>query len=400
MADIISRDETTIGNSMLDAIIAQTLDVSDLSPASTISIILRGGVAPELALLHIGAVVVAQSGYVSTATGEALDRLLAEYGLTRPAAAASFGRVTFTRMLEANGAPGGTDDEDVVIPEGYTVTATDFETGDDITFTVRADITIPAGDLTASGMVDAETAGSAGNVASGAIDTLDGGDIDGLESVTNERAFTPGRDAAGDEAARDLFWSWLRRRTPYTPQGLPEAAMVYEEEDADGTLRRVVGSAAIVEHFDAVGADGQAVTLYVSGVSGDDLTDDQVVGIQEYVDGYTDTNGDEVEGQRAAGIKVHVTRPATVEVDVTVNLTLSGTGTASTRARLRRDVEIYLNSLPAENGNGSGTATVKAVYDAVCRLGGEVANVGIITPVEDVLVGIGQKIVAGTVTIN
>ncbi len=30
----------------------------------------------------------------------------------------------------------------------------------------------------------------------------------------------------------------------------------------------------------------------------------------------------------------------------------------------------------------------------------EVANVGIITTVEDVLVGIGQKIVAGTVTIN
>lgn len=400
MADIISRDETTIGTDMVQALVAQTLDLSDLSPQSVVSILLRGAVAPEMAGLHIQGVVLAQSNYPSTATGAALDRLLADFGITRAPARPAFGRVTFTRQLEADGAPDGTDAEDVVIPQDFEVSAINPEDGTDITFSLRAAVTIPAGDMTASGLVDAATAGRLGNVASGTIITLEGAAIDGLGSVTNERAFTSGRDRDGDEAMRDRFWSFLRRLTPYTPQGLPEAAMAYEEEDEDGVLRRVVESAAIVEHFDEPGDQGQAVTLYVSGVSGDELTDEQVADVQAYIDGYTDDSGEEVEGQRAAGIEVLVVRPATVPLDVTVTLTLSGTGTATTRTRLRRDIEVYLNTLPTEAGNGSGKATIKSIFDAICRLESEVANAVINSPAEDVLVAIGQKIIAGTVTVN
>jgi uncharacterized phage protein gp47/JayE len=171
-------------------------------------------------------VIVAGKTRASTSYGADLDTWLFQFnGFTRNAAVASSGQVQYFR---------NTATQPAVIPlvdsNGYPVVVQ--TEGGTATFQVIADTTnslwsaslqayvIPAGTQTGLVSVQAQTAGSGGNVLANTI-TFMGTDIPYTDTVTNPSAFTNGVDAETDVAVRarfGLFISSLERGTPLSLQ--------------------------------------------------------------------------------------------------------------------------------------------------------------------------------------
>lgn len=390
--DFLVRTEEEIGTDGLNAVVAQTR-ATDVARVAILSAFCRGIFGPELAQVYASGLVIAEGFYVSTATGDALRRRLADFGLAWPEAVIAFTTLRFTRSAGVAGV--------LPIPAGTVVRCITAD-GTFRDFATRADAELAANENEIDVVADASEAGTDYNVGAGTITTIPDpipGLNDGDVTVTNVYAVTNGRDEGNDEEARQRFYDWLTARTRATPAALEYAAVTYEETGADGVVRNPIMSAAAEEFLDAAGPDNAAVRLYICQHGGELATDEQLAGVQKRIDGYTDGSGNEIEGWRAAGIKVIYADPVFREVDVTISLTLSTRGSAATERRLEADITTRTASLPIENGRGRGMLKVKSLYDAICRLGDEVENARIITPVEDVQVATGQKIVLRTLTI-
>jgi len=143
----------------------------------------------------------------STSSGTDLDSFFAQFGFTREAAGAASGQETFARYTPTNAAD---------IPIGATVQSSDGT----VTFEVIADTdnanysetlgyyVISAGQASAQISVQCTTAGTAGNLAEGALNTL-GSAISGIDYVTNAAAFSNGYAEETDAAARTRFVLWI-----------------------------------------------------------------------------------------------------------------------------------------------------------------------------------------------
>ena len=118
-----------------------------------------------------------------TALASDLDRVAAAYGMTRKAAAAAVGDVTFT------GTPGA--------PIGAAVPVS---TQAGFVFLTDEQATIPAGGTITVGVTAALT-GARGNVGAGAV-TVVPISVAGVDSVTNSLAMTGGADTESDTAFR------------------------------------------------------------------------------------------------------------------------------------------------------------------------------------------------------
>jgi uncharacterized phage protein gp47/JayE len=140
----------------------------------------------------------------ATSNGEDLDSFMADYDLTRQAAVPATGSVTFTRFTAGPA--------QIIVPVGAVV-----QTGDGSQrFVVYADSQIGTysgvdggyriypgvGSVTAP--VQAQTAGTTGNISAGAI-TLAASSIPGVDNVTNLAGFTNGVDAESDASFRLRF---------------------------------------------------------------------------------------------------------------------------------------------------------------------------------------------------
>lgn len=149
-----------------------------------------------------------QTTRLSTSTGNDVDTFVADFGLTRLAAVAATGQVTFSRFLATNAA---------TIPVGATVQTADGTQP----FAVIADTTqpywnaaanayiIPAGITSGLVTVKASNAGTQGNVSAGAINTL-GSAIFGIDTVTNANAFANGVNAETDAALKARFALYIQ----------------------------------------------------------------------------------------------------------------------------------------------------------------------------------------------
>lgn len=390
--DFLVRTEEEIGTDGLNAVVAQTR-ATDVARVSILSAFCRGVFAPELAQVYASGLIIAEGFYVSTATGDALRRRLADFGIDWPEAVVAFTTLRFARAPGVAGV--------IPIPAG-TVARCITADGTFRDFATRADAEMAANENEVDVVADADAEGTSYNVGAGTITTLpnpipdfEDGDV----TVTNVYAVTSGRDEGNDEEARQRFYDWLTARTRATPAALEYAAMTYAETGSDGVVRHPIMSAAAEEFLDEPGPDNAAVRLYICQHGGELATDEQFEGVEQRIDGYTDGDGNEVEGWRAAGIKVIYADPVFRDVDVTISLKLSTRGSAATVRRLQSDVTLRTASLPIENGRGRGMLKVKTLFDAICNLGDEVENARIITPVEDVQLAVGQKIVLRSLTI-
>lgn len=396
--DLDIRSEAEVGEDAENALIAQTLTLSDLSPGSILSIMARTVWAPELASLYAAGLQIAEGFYFQSSAGAALDRRLADLGLARRGPAAAYGQVVFSRLSEDEG---GDPHANILIPAGYAVSARDLA-GQLITFTVRDDVVLAEHEDAVIAMVDAEQPGSQGNVGSGAIVELTGGAIPNLGGVTNPSAFTPGRDRDSDEQARVLYFQWLEARARTTPAALEYAATSYQEiidpdlgEDAPNNIRLPIQSASVVEYLDEPGPNNLAAIVYVWGHSGIGLTAEQMAGVRQRINGYTDGAGQEIDGWRAAGILVDAQQGQGVVVDVVVQATLSPGASPRVRDQLRQAITTAMAAL-----GGGRMFRLKAIFDLVCAFGTAFENAKVLQPAGDFEVAPHQKVIPGTVTVQ
>jgi len=127
---------------------------------------------------------VSESGFIQTATGEALTRLAEELGLSRRPPVAATGVVEFSRDSAAN--------QDYVIPSGTVVQTAGT---DPIRFTTVTTATISSGSTSAQATIKATEPGDEGNVGPGAITVMPSPPA-GVQNVTNP-------DATGDPSVTD-----------------------------------------------------------------------------------------------------------------------------------------------------------------------------------------------------
>ena len=154
----------------------------------------------------------------ATSNSSDLDSWMADYGLTRLAAVAASGSVTFSRFTATYQA---------VVPIGATVQTADGTE----TYTVTVDTTNAAYSVTLSGYVIAAgtssvtvpvlatTAGSAGNAAPGFINTITTS-IAYVDTVTNALQFTNGANAETDAAFRLRFIAYVANLSKATKSAI------------------------------------------------------------------------------------------------------------------------------------------------------------------------------------
>ena len=146
--------------------------------------------AAQVYALYVQADWVARQAFPQTATGEQLDRHGAQRGLARREASHAQGVLNFSRYLAL--------DFDLVIPAGTLCAAPGEEA---VEYETLEEGVLPAGELTVDIPAQAVLGGSGGNAAAGYISTLVT-PVTGIDYVTNEAAFTGGRDPEEDEAYR------------------------------------------------------------------------------------------------------------------------------------------------------------------------------------------------------
>jgi uncharacterized phage protein gp47/JayE len=143
----------------------------------------------------------------STSHGSDLVSWFADFGFVMEAAAYASGQVTFARF---------TNTQQAVVPigaiaqtqDGTQIYAVILDSGNAAYSAVLGGYVIAAGQSSVSVTVQAQNAGSQGNAAAGAVNTL-GQAIPYVDTVTNASPFTNGQDAESEPAAWARFWAWL-----------------------------------------------------------------------------------------------------------------------------------------------------------------------------------------------
>lgn len=257
--------------------------------------------AKRLARAYDQAQGVYYDGFVSTATGTALDRLAANVGLTRHIATTSMATIVIK-----------TDDE-------YLIQAGEkFETEDGLMFTLLKDVLTTQnsdGTWSGTGQVQSDDTGSMTNVLPNKITVVSDPDIDIL-SVTNPESAKGGQDYEDDELFRERIIMENTDRPSPTRNGIESALynvngvrQVFIADNKDGTV-------------DQYGNPAYSVHIYVLG----GLKEDIAQAIEDHKAVGTDYVGTQaVETTTATGDTevIHFDyaqeRPIYIKLDITVN---------------------------------------------------------------------------------
>lgn len=227
--------------------------------------------------------------------GEFLDAHAQTRGMTRKAAIAATGQVTFTGAAET------------VIPAGTMVSTASLNSEDPaITYETTEEATIPeSGTVTVD--IQCTDAGSEGNTPANTIIFLSS-DVSEITAVTNEAAISGGIDEETDEE-------------------LIERIMEYDQTQGDSFVGNVadykrwamsvtgIGNASVIPANDSTGT----VTIVLTDLNGDPASETLCTNVYDYIMSPDDPN------ERLAPINAVLvcTSPATVEISVkaTVELT-------------------------------------------------------------------------------
>lgn len=203
---ITTQDFTTLVRNQVTAIQGAAKVLVDLTVGSILRAVVEANAAVILWLQGLILQLLAITR-AATSSGADLDSWVGDFGLTRLAAVAASGQVSFARF---------TPSQQAVVPVGTTV-----QTGDGSQqFAVTLDTTNPAYSATLGGYVlaagvgsinvpvAASTAGAGGNVSAGQLNTLTQA-VPGVDTVSNAAAFTNGVDAESDSALRIRFIAFV-----------------------------------------------------------------------------------------------------------------------------------------------------------------------------------------------
>lgn len=311
---------------------------------------------------------------LSTSDDDDADSWVADFGVTRLAAVAATGVVTFSRLTSTTSA---------VVPVATVVQTSDGAQ----TYAVVADTDQPAysaadgGYVLAIGVssiaasVQAQTAAAAGNVVAGAINTI-GSTIAGIDGVTNPAAFTNGSDAESTPALRTRFVSEINNLSKATVSAVGAAI-----EDLE------VGIDYTITENQAYDGTAEPGYFYV-------VTDD---GSGAPSDTFISTVSNAVDRVRAITSTFGVFPPVVVTANVAMTVTIaSGYQAGTVTAAVDAALQTFVNTL------GLGTSLPysrlsQVAYDAspgVSNVKGVTLNGG----TADLAATAKQVIKAGTIT--
>lgn len=312
--------------------------------------------AAQVYSLYVQADWVTRQAFPQTAEGEYLDRHAQLRGLERKAAVAARGTVRFTA--------GEAWESQREIPEGtvcMTAGLIRFET-------TQAGVLSP-GELTADVPVRALEAGTAGNVAAGAIVSMAVAPM-GISSCTNPEPCAGGADGEGDEQLRERILDTFRR----LPNGANAA--FYEQEALSFDQ---VAAATVIPRPRGVGS----VDVVVSTLAG--IPDQQLLTeLQDYF-----------EQRREIAVDVQVRSPQTRTVDVTVQVAAQGGwDAAQARANVKAALESWFD------GKLLGQDVLLARLGSLIYQCEGVENYAILSPAADVAVGEDELPRLGTLSVE
>ncbi len=158
----------------------------------------------------------------ATATGSDLDSFMADFGLSRMPAVAATGYVTFSRYTATNPAVipvGTTVKTSDQTPKTFQVTADPNNTAYSVTVGTSGGYLLVAGVQLVTVPVVAVVPGKAGNVLAGVCNLLTA-PIPGVDTVTNNAAFSGGADAEGDAALRVRFVKYIAQLAKATKSAI------------------------------------------------------------------------------------------------------------------------------------------------------------------------------------
>ncbi len=323
MASLSTRDFTSLVRSMTAALQARASAALDLSVGSVLRALVEAVSGLTLWLESLVLAVLALTR-AATSAGSDLDSWMADYGVTRLAAAPAGGLATFARFTATNAA---------TIPVGTLV-----KTGDGTqSFTVAADTTnaaysaalgayvMAAGTASLSVLVTAVTTGVAGNVLAGTVTTI-AASLPGIDTVTNAAAFAGGVDAESDAALRARFVLYI---------GSLSKATLAAVESAIANIQQGL-TYRIVENQDYSGAtdDGYFYVVVDDGTGYPSAT-------------LLSTVNNAVDAVRGLGIRFGVFAPVVESAAVTMVVTsASGAVHADVVAAVTTALQNAINALP------------------------------------------------------
>lgn len=312
--------------------------------------------AAQVYSLYVQADWVTRQAFPQTAEGEYLDRHAQLRGLERKAAVAARGTVRFTA--------GEAWESQREIPEG-----TVCMTAGLIRFETTQAAVLSPGELTADVPVRALEAGTAGNVAAGAIVSMAVAPM-GISSCTNPEPCAGGADGEGDEQLRERILDTFRR----LPNGANAA--FYEQEALSFDQ---VAAATVIPRPRGVGS----VDVVVSTLAG--IPDQQLLTeLQDYF-----------EQRREIAVDVQVRAPQTRTVDVTVQVAArGGWDAAQARANVKAALESWFD------GKLLGQDVLLARLGSLIYQCEGVENYTILSPTADVAMGEDELPQLGTLSVE
>ncbi|GEM_PF-4208254 len=370
----------------------EEIPLTDLTTISVARILIRSMVVEEMSRIWTGLGIVQDAYFLDTASGEDLDRRMADYDLTRPAAVRASGTVAVT----ATGA-GATVDKGVVFKTNptdptvpvkrYSVTANPDES--DGSWPISASATVNVS-------VQAEEAGESGNTAANTIVAMDN-QVAGVDSLTNEVALINGAPEANDDEFREYFQAWLLSLSGGTRGDVLFSVKNYVDP---ATKTKPIHSAALEEWDGSTTLDGYALRVWIEDGSGT-ASASLVQAIQRLLDGIDLQDN---PGIRPAGVRAQV-RPSTAashNVVCTIDIS-SAYGTETVRRQVEDVIRAHIGSIPVSGltltGDTQGRYVHAQLFREVMNVDG-VLRVSFTTPTSDRAVDVGQKLVPGTISVT
>lgn len=372
---ITTKDFATLVSDQVAAIQGATSKLVDLTIGSVLRSVVEANAAVVLWLegLILSLLAITRA---ATSTSTDLDSWVFDYGLTRLAAVAATGNVTFSRF---------TPTAQAVVLVGAVVQSSDGSQK----YTVTLDAGNPAynagfggyvmapGTASVTVPVVAQVAGALGNAAVGAVTTITQA-ISGVDTVTNALAFASGADAETDTALRLRFIAYINSLAKATKAAVQNAVQ------ALGT-----GITAAVTENLTYGGVAQPGYFFV-------IVDD---GSGAPPAGTMTAAANAIEGVRPIASSFNVYAPVIVAVNVAMTVTvIAGYDSVATKASVTSAIQAYINKL-ALGAQLQYTRLLQVAYDAsagVQNVTGATMNGGTadITPTSL------QVLKAGTVTVS
>ena len=317
------------------------------------------------------------------------DLLVDHFGdsFSRPEAQKAIGTVKFSRPDALSG--------DVTILSG-TVVKTDVNAnGEDVTFKTVLEVVMTGTEVYAS--IEADEAGTEGNVAVGEIKNIETTLTDASIVVTNEDATSGGHEEYNDEEYR----SWALNEIRILKGAIKESIESVAENVAGVELATAIEKLQNVREWD-IGGDTSIgdtfqiprATLYISDANG--TANDALVALVQ----------SEIDSIRAAGVKVLVEAAVAKTVNWTAAITLDAGGPSYSELSL--DATPIVESMTKYiNDMAIGQDFIRTLADAAILSiwgpdgTGDLVSGGFITsiPTGDVSLDENEKAITGTIQV-